>query len=154
LDGDGKAETIVVYNDRKPTAEEGSLPLTLSVLVRYKRDLAVRSSVRLSGDVFFSPRIKGLGPPFEVRDVTGDDRPEIIVVSGAGASLGGALQVLSFEGSSLHELARIGGHFFQVRSGGKGKPSIITARSRYETAKRTYHWTGKRFDEAEKRPPK
>ncbi|MEK6407964.1 MAG: hypothetical protein AABN34_13465 [Acidobacteriota bacterium] len=154
LDGDGEAETIVVYNDRKPTTEEGSLPLTLSVLVRHKRDVALRASVRLSGDVFFSPRITGLGPPLAARDVTGDGHPEIIVVSGAGASLGGALQVFSFEGSSLHELARIDGHFFQLRSGGNGKPSTITAQSRYETARRSYQWTGKSFKEAYKRPTK
>lgn len=154
LDGDGKAETIAVYNDRKPTAEEGSLPLTLTVLVREKNDLAVRSSVRLSGDVFFSPYIRGLGPPLAVRDITGDGRQEIVVVSGGGASLGGDLQVFSFDGSSLRELARVGGHFFQLRSAENGKPSIITARSRYETVRRTYKWTGKSFEETAKRPPK
>jgi hypothetical protein len=154
LDGDGRDETVLVYNERKPTPQEGSLPLTLSVLGGEGSTFKVRASTHLLGGVLFDVSINGVRRHLAVCDVTGDGRPEIILVPATGASIGGWLQVYSFKGSSLHELARISGHFFQVRSGGHGKPSIITARSRYETAGRSYQWTGKSFEEAEKRPPK
>jgi hypothetical protein len=78
LCGDGEDETVVVYSEREPTPQEGSLPLFLSVLVRKEKTLGVVASVPLLGGVFFDPHIPGLGPPFVVRDVTGDNRPEII----------------------------------------------------------------------------
>jgi hypothetical protein len=150
LRGDGEDETVVVYSERKPTPQEGSLPLFLSVLVRKEKTLAVVASVPLSGGVFFNPHIPGLGSPFAVRDVTGDNRPEIIVVSGGGASIGGALQVFKLEKSSLRKLADIFGHFFSVQSAGVGKARVIKARSRYEKQWRTYEWDGVKFQEAAK----
>ena len=88
IDGDGRDETVVVYNERKPSAEEGSLPLITTVLARRDDRLIVRSSVRLLGDVFFNPQIEGVDGPFVARDVTGDGRPEIVVVSGGGGQCG------------------------------------------------------------------
>lgn len=147
LDGDGTAEAVVVYTERRPTAQEGSLPLTLSVLTRSGNRLNARASTHLDGEIFFSPRIEGIGPPLSVLDVTGDKRPEIIVVSGAGASLGGALQVFSLDSTTLREIANIGGHLFKVRSRGIGKPSTITARSNGEKEIRAFEWDGQVFEQ-------
>jgi hypothetical protein len=149
LDGDGVPETVVVFNTRKPTAEEGSLPLMLGVLAsdEEKKTLRLQASAHLEGGVFLNPRIEGLGGPFAVRSVTGKNRPEIIILSGVGASIGGALQVFSYDRSGLTEVARIGGHFFRVRSSGKGQPAVIMARSRYEEESRVYEFKGDRFQE-------
>ncbi|MEK6289655.1 MAG: hypothetical protein AABO57_28400 [Acidobacteriota bacterium] len=147
LNGDGSDETIVVYNERKPTREEGSLPLILSIMSRAGNKLVMRSTVRLLGDVFFSPRIEGVGAPLSAYDLTGDRHPEIVVVSGGGASVGGVLQAFSFDGLTLRELARIGGHFFRVRSKGAGKPALITGQWNGEKGTRSYEWNGRVFEE-------
>jgi len=149
LDDDGVAETVVVYTTRKPTAEEGTLTLMLGVLTSEgdKKALRLQASTPLAGEIFFNPQIEGIGAPFAVRSVTGRNRPEIIVLSGAGASVGGALQVFSYDRSGLTEVARIGGHFFRVRSSSRGKPSVITAQSRYDEEARVYEFKGDKFQE-------
>ncbi|MEK6407963.1 MAG: hypothetical protein AABN34_13460, partial [Acidobacteriota bacterium] len=147
LDGDGRDETILVHNERKPTPEEGSLPLTLSVLVGEGNRLKLRASTDLLGGVLFEVSINGFRTHLAVHDVTGDGRPEIIVVPATGASVGGWLRVLSFDGSTLHELARIGGHFFRVRSKGAGKPALITGRWNGEKGTRSYEWNDRVFEE-------
>lgn len=154
LDGDGSDETVVVYNERKPTREEGSLPLILSIMKREGNKLVIRSTVRLVGGVFFSPRIEGVGASLSACDLIGDGHPEIVVVSGGGASVGGALQAFSFDGSTLRELARIGGHFFRVQAKRAGKPGLITARWNREEGARTYEWNGKEFEETAQRVKK
>ena len=83
--------------------------------------------------------------PFAIRDVTGDGRPEMIVTSGLGASLGGALQIYSFDGSSLREIGTADGHILDLDTKGPGQPSEITAHSRYETTPRIYRWNGQQF---------
>jgi hypothetical protein len=150
LDGDGKAETIVVYNERKPTPEEGSLPLTLSVLAGEGNALRTLVSRQFAGGVLFRIRIDDAVTYLAARDLTGDGRPEIIVAPATGASVGGWLEVLSFAGSRLHELTRIGGHFFRVRSKGAGKPALITARWNGEEGTRSYQWNGQGFEETAK----
>ncbi|MFP5264998.1 MAG: FG-GAP repeat domain-containing protein, partial [Blastocatellia bacterium] len=147
LDGDGKDDTVVVYSERNPKPEEGSLPLIMSVLAQNGKMLRVRSSTLLLGEIFFNPRIEGIGGPIAIQDVTGDGRPEIIVVSGGGASVGGALQAFSFNGVTLLEVAHIGGHFFKVRSRGVSKASLITARWNGEKEARTYEWSGEAFEQ-------
>jgi len=154
LDGDRREETVVVYNERAPTSEEGSLPLIISVLIRSGSGLRVRASLPLLGGVFFNPRIEGLGGPFAVRDLLGNSRPQIIVVSGGGASVGGALQIFSFNGSTLDEIGHIGGHFFAVRNRGLGKPSVIEARWKDDENVRSYEWNGERFGEVSRLPGK
>jgi hypothetical protein len=151
LDGDGRDETVLVYNERTPTPQEGSLPLTLSVLASEGNTLKVRASTHLLGGVLFDVSINGLRTHLAVRDVTGDGRPEIIVVPATGASVGGWLEVYSFEGSSLRELTRIGGHFFAVRAEGPGIPSVIEARWKDEDEVRVYRWNGVEFEEKAKR---
>jgi len=151
LDGDGKAETIVVYNERKPTPEEGSLPLTLSVMARHGNVLRVLASTRLLGGVLFRIRIDGAVTYLSALDVNGDGHREIVVAPATGASVGGWLQVLSFDGSTLSELAHIGGHIFRVRTRGFGKPSVIEARSKDEDQFGVYEWNGHGFEEASKR---
>ena len=84
--------------------------------------------------------------PFAVRDVTGDGRPEIIVSSGVGASLGGALQIYSFDGSSLHQIALAHGHVLHLELGRPGKPAEVLVQSRYESKPRRYRWNGQKFD--------
>lgn len=149
LDGGGVPETVVVYTGREPTREEGSLPLTLAVLASNGagKTLSLRASVSLTGQVFFNPRIDGVGAPLAIQSVTGKSRPEIIVLSGAGASAGGALQVFSYNGSVLAEVARIGGHFFRVRRTSPGKPAVITGRWKDDDHSRVYVLRGDRFEE-------
>ena len=62
--------------------------MIMTVLARRDDRLIVRSSVRLLGVVFFNPQIEGVDGPFVARDVTGDGRPEIVVVSGGGGQCG------------------------------------------------------------------
>jgi hypothetical protein len=149
LDGDGVPETVAVFNTRKPTAEEGSLPLMLGVLASDgdKKTLRLQASARLSGSILLNSGIPGLGGPLAVRSVTGKSRPEIIVIPGVGASIGWGLQVFSYDRSGLTEVARIAGHFFRVRSSGAGKPAVITARGRFEDESRLYELKGDKFQE-------
>ncbi len=95
----------------------------------------------------FDISVDGAHSHLAVRDVTGDNRPEILVAPGTGASIGGWLEVLSLSGSTLHELARIGGHFFSVQSRGVGKSSRITSRSNGEKERKIYVWNGLTFEQ-------
>jgi hypothetical protein len=147
VDGDGKDEIVVVYNERVPTPEEGTLPLTLSILVRQRNALVVRASLNMNGGVLFDMNVEGSRTYLSVRDVTGDNRAEILVAPGTGASVGGWLEDLSLNGSTLHEIANIGGHFFRVRSRGISKPSTITARSNGEKETRIFEWDGQVFEQ-------
>lgn len=136
--------------ERKPTPQAGSLPLTLSVLAREGNALRTLVSRQFAGGVLFRIRLDDAFTYLAARDLTGDGRPEIIVAPATGASVGGWLEVLSFDGSTLHELARIGGHFFRVRSKGAGKPALITARWNGEEGTRSYQWNGQGFEETAK----
>ncbi len=147
IDGDGKDETVVVYNERAPTPQEGTLPLTLSILTRRGKTLDVKASLKFSGGVLFDISIDGAHSHLAVRDVTGDNRPEILVAPGTGASIGGWLEILSLSGAMLRELTRIDGHFFNVQSRGVGKPSRIIVRSNGEKDRRIFVWNGLTFEQ-------
>src|SRR2546423_478132 len=91
LDGDGKAEVVVVHSDRPATDKEPLPQLALSVLTREGDLMKVHSATSLAdGGVLFNIDFDGTANPIAVQDVTGDGRPEILVASGMGASLGGA----------------------------------------------------------------
>lgn len=141
----GRVETVVVYTTSGPETEPGSRSLFVGVLAPDENRLILSSSARLDGGLIFANPRDPYTVPFVVRDVTGDSRPEVVVTSGVGASLGGALQVYSFDGSSLHQLAFADGHIFRLYYGGRGKPSQITAQGRYEERPRVYRWNGQEF---------
>lgn len=147
LDEDGKREEVVVYKAPRTDANAGSQPLFLAVLKPEGNTLTVSASARLFGVLIYSNIYDKQGFPFGIRDVTGDGWPKIIVTSGEGASLGGALQIFSFDGSSLHQIAFADGHTLRVYFAGAGKPSEITAQSRYEDKPRVYQWNGKTFEQ-------
>jgi hypothetical protein len=147
LDGDGKDETIIVYNECKPTAEEGTQPLRLSVLTHKSNTLEIRASFNLVGGVLFEMNIDGAKSHLAVGDITGDGRSEIIVAPGTGASVGGWLKTLSLNGENLDEVSSIGGHFFHVRSRRGSKPGLITARWNGEKEARTFEWNGQAFEQ-------
>jgi hypothetical protein len=147
LKGDGNTETVVVYKGSGPEAEGGDAPLVLGVLVKDGNSLSLRSSARLHGALIYGNIYDKHAPQFAVRELTGDGHPCIIVASGVGASLGGALQVYSYDGSSLRQLADIDGHTFRVYDGRAGRVSEITAQSRYEDKPRAYQWNGKTFEQ-------
>lgn len=145
LSGDGNTETIVVYNSPGTELIGGGQPLFLAVLSLREDKLALGSTALLSGGRIYTS-FDERAVPFAIRDVTGDGRPEIIVTSGVGASLGGWLQIYAFDGSSLHQIANLNGHTLRLHSKGSGKPNEITAQSRYEDKPRTYRWNGHDFD--------
>lgn len=144
LDGDGAVESVVVY--KQPAADQRGVTqsLVLGVLVRKGGGLSVRTSVPLEGGVLFNIRVDGTDLPLAVRDLTGDGRPEIIVASGIGASIGGEIQVFKVEGTALKRTLNVGGHIFQVHKR-PGQPSVVTARSRYRPEAVSYRWDGQRF---------
>jgi hypothetical protein len=144
LNGDDR-KVVVVFKMTSPKNEADDKPLFLGVLVPEGDNPSLRSSVRLSGVLIYVSLYDKRAVPFAIRDVTGDGRPEIIVTSGEGASLGGALQIYSFDGSSLHQIANVGGHILDLNNNGPGKPSEISAQSRYEATPRTYRWDGHEF---------
>lgn len=143
VDGDGDSEVIAVHS-AKPTMQEPTPPLFLSVLNQRQGKLVVKTSTPLTGGVLFNIQISGSAVPLAVTDLTGDSHPEIVVASGIGASLGGELQVFRLQDNSLVSLTRIGGNIFLLKSraGGKG---IITAQSRYQNKAVSYRWDGKEF---------
>jgi len=143
LIGDGRNEIVVVYRAPGPPPDGGGQPLFLGVLRADGEHLTLSSSTGLYGGLIYI----GLGDkhtvPFAIRDVTGDGRPEIIVTSGVGASLGGAIQLYSFNGSSLQQLAFANGHVLRLYD------KEITAQSRYEDKPRVYRWNGQTFKQVD-----
>lgn len=144
LDGDGVSETIVVHTAQVPTTQEPTPPLVLTVLASKGGSLSPRASVPLTGGVLFNIRIDGSEEPLVVSHLTGDRRPEIIVASGIGASLGGVLQVFRADGSTLINISKIEGSLFQITSSIR-QPVMITVRSRYDKTPVTYRWNGHEF---------
>jgi hypothetical protein len=95
--------------------------------------------------------------PFAVRDITGNGHPDIIVTSAIGASIGATLQVFSFSGESLKEIARIETNDIDIIDRGAGKAAVIRSRwnSRWRDEKtkdeeriETFVWNGKEFQKA------
>ncbi len=142
LMADGRPETVIVYEAPGPAPDGGGQPLFLSVLALEGNGLILKSSARLYGGLIYISIYDRYAVPFAIRDVTGDGRSEIIVTSGVGASLGGAIQVYSFDGSSLHQLAFADGHVLRLHD------KEITAQSRYEDKPRVYRWNGLEFEQA------
>jgi hypothetical protein len=140
---DGK--TVVVYRTPVTEGDAGGQSLFLGVLTRNGNNLTLRSSTRLYGGMIYTSLYDKQVVPFAILDVTGDGRNEIVVTSGVGASLGGALQVYSFDGTSLHQIAFAEGHTLHLKNTGPGRPSEITAQSRYEDKPRVYRWNGQIF---------
>ena len=147
LDHDGKKETVVVYKAPGKGANGENQTLFLSVLKLEGNTLTLSASARLFGVLIYSNIYHERGVPFGIRDVTGDGQPKIIVTSGEGASLGGALQIYAFDGSSLHQIAFTDGHTFRIYQRGAGKADEITAQSRYEDKPRVYRWNGQKFEQ-------
>lgn len=145
LGGKGR-EVVVVYNTQSLEKDAADRPLFLGILVPEGNALRLRSSSRLYGGMIYASLKDKRAVPFAIRDVTGDGSPEIIVTSGVGASLGGALQIYSFDGSSLREIGNADGHILDLNTKGPGQPSEITAQSRYETKPRIYRWNGRQFE--------
>lgn len=147
LEGDGNTETVVVYKGSRPEAEAPDTSLLLGVLVKDENGWSLRASTRLHGNLIYGNIYDKRAPDFALREVTGDGHVVVIVASGVGASLGGALQIYSYDGSSLRQLADIDGHTFRVYYSSAGRVSEITAQSRYEDRPRVYQWNGKTFEQ-------
>jgi hypothetical protein len=146
LFGDGNTETFVVYKAQGTEPVGGGQPLFLGVLTPTGNTLALGSTAPLYGGLIYISLYDRHAVPFAIRDVTGDGHPEIIVTSGVGASLGGAIQIYSFDGSSLRQIAMAHGHILDLYDKGPGKPSEIVAQSRYENRPRIYRWNGNAFE--------
>jgi hypothetical protein len=144
--GDKVRKVVVVYNTQSSQKEPEARPLFLGILVPEGDNMILRSSTRLYGGSIYASLFDQRAVPFAIRDVTGDGRPEIIVSSGVGASLGGALQIFSFDGSSLRKIGNADGHVLDLITKGPGQPSEITAQSRYETKPKIYRWNGQQFE--------
>lgn len=147
LDGDGQPELIVVHTEGPPSASEPTPQLILSVLTIQGGHSKLLSSTRLvDGGVLFDINISGYLAPLVVRDVTGDTRPEVLVASGMGASLGGVLQVYTVIGTDSRRVASVGGHLFYVQPGRGKIPSELRAKDRDEDKALVYKWNGQRFE--------
>ena len=136
---------VVVYRTPVADRDASGQSLFLGVLRRDGNNLTLRSSTPLYGGMIYTSLYDKQVLPFAILDVTGDGRNEIVVTTGVGASLGGALQVYSFDGTSLHQIAFAQGHTLHLKSTGPGRPSEITAQSRYEDKPRVYRWNGQSF---------
>lgn len=146
LDGDGVRETVVVHTEGPASDSDPTPQLFLSVLAPEGGGPGPSSSARLAeGGVLFNIDLRGAASPLAVKDVTGDGRPEILVASGLGASLGGALQVFSFEGASLRQVGSVGGHFFRVENCVRGRPCELRAGARDGGRASVFKWNGRRF---------
>lgn len=146
LNGDGNVESIVVHTIQPPSSSDPTPQLALSILAREGERLRMLSSTRLAeGGVLFNISVGGNDTPLIIEDVTGDERPEVIVASGIGASLGGAIQVFSLDGLSPRGIANVSGNYFGLRAG-SGGTRIITVRGREENT-RTYRWSGQGFEQ-------
>lgn len=147
LIGDSNVEAVIVHTTQPASAGDPTPQLTLSVLAHEGERLRILSSTRLTeGGVLFNIDAGASGAPLIIEDVTGDARPEVIVASGIGASLGGAIQVFLVDGLSLRGIANVSGNYFELR-GESGSRRIITARGREEDNTRTYRWNGQGFEQ-------
>jgi hypothetical protein len=143
LAGDGHQQTVVVYNTSDPSTN--SEQLFLGVLTHEGGQLVLRTSTQLSGNLIYTSINDKQSAPFLTRDVNEDGRPEIIVTSGVGASIGGAIQVYSFDGSSLNQIGSADGHILRLYQKPGSRSAEISAQSRYEEKPRKYSWNGKEF---------
>jgi hypothetical protein len=144
LDSDGTVDTVVVYKKPLPTPQGVTQSLVLCILTPEGEGFSARASVALEGGVLFNIRTDESESPLVVRDVTGDGRPEIIVASGVGASLGGELQVFKVTSTSLERALNVEGNIFQVHKQA-GQLSVIKAQSRYRAEAISYRWNGQQF---------
>jgi hypothetical protein len=145
LDGDGVAETIVVYTLRQPTASEPRPPLMLSILSRYGEQLSVQMSIALVGNILFNIDAGDGLFPLVVRDITGDGQPEIVLAPGPSASLGGWLEAYDVDRTHFRRVAHINGRYFRLRSRAPDKPLSITTRWMEEDEEVVYKWNGTEF---------
>jgi hypothetical protein len=143
--GDGRVDTVAIYTTSGLETMPGDRSLFLGVLAPEENKLVLKSSAPLYGGLIFTNPSDPLAAPFAVRDLTGNGHPEVIITSGVGASLGGAIQVYSFDGSSLRRLAFFEGQTFRVHEARPGKGAEISAQSRYENKPRLYQWDGREF---------
>lgn len=143
--GDGRVDTVAIYTTSGLGTMPGDRSLFLGVLVPEENKLVLKSSAPLYGGVIFTNPRDPYAAPFVVRDLTGNAHPQVIITSGVGASLGGAIQVYSFDGSSLRRLAFFEGQTLRVHEARPGKGAEISAQSRYENRPRFYQWDGREF---------
>lgn len=143
LNGDGTQETIVAFNDPQTNGS-----LFLGVLAHDVDKMILLSSVRLPGTYVYGNIYDSLDVPFAVRDVTGDSVPEILITSSQGASIGAQLQVFSFDGQSLQEIASIDGNDIRLIDRGFGRPAIIKAYRKDDSKEHRFEWKGSKFEEA------
>ncbi|HXU39421.1 MAG TPA: FG-GAP-like repeat-containing protein [Blastocatellia bacterium] len=147
LDGDGKPEVIFVHTSGDAATTKNIPLLKLDVVTNNGESPTKRFSVQLAGMYVYANIYDQAAAPFDVRDITGDGRPEIFVTSAVGASIGATLQAFSFNGESLREIAKIEGHHFEIVSNGAGKAAVIRSRWKDEQTVQTFVWNGAEFKE-------
>lgn len=148
LDRDGKPEVIFVHTLGEPATTKNIPLLTLDVVTNNGENPTKRISVQLAGMYVYNDIYDNNAAPFAIRDITGDGRPEIIVTSAIGASIGATLQAFSFNGESLIEIARIQGNDIDIIDRGVGKAAVIRSRWKDERTVETFVWSGKEFQAA------
>ena len=147
LDGDGKPDVIFVHTAGDAATTENIPLLKLDVVTNNGESPTKQFSVLLAGTYVYANIYDQAAAPFYVGDITGDGRPEIIVTSAIGASIGATLQAFSFNGESLTEIARIEGHHFEVITKSTDKVAMIRSRWKNEQAVQTFAWNGTEFKE-------
>ncbi|MBI1760918.1 MAG: hypothetical protein HYR56_05710 [Acidobacteria bacterium] len=142
LDKTGRVLTVLVYS-----VGGRSELLELGVFAAEDGKLAKLASTKLPGSYVYTNIYDRFTAPFGIVDVNGDGLPEIIVTSSQGASLGAQLQVFSFDGATLNQIAEVTGHQIQMISTGAGRTAIFKSKWKEEDKEHTFAWKSGKLEE-------
>ena len=121
--------------------------LELGVFASEGGKLTKLASAKLSGSYLYTNVYDRFAAPFSIADVNGDGLPEIVVTSSQGASLGAQLQVISFDGENLNQIAEVGGHQIQMIGAGTGRAAIFKSKWKEENKEHTFVWKSGKLEE-------
>ena len=155
LDGDGLKEVVAVHTGRTPSEGDWTPPLTLSVLARSGDDLLLQNSVELKTGMLSVFNVDSDATKFSACDVTGDQRPDMMVLTPGSSLSEMRLRLFNFDGRGLQELGQLKGQIFFVRCGSTRAGAVqeisidMNERKAYQT---DFQWDGSGFVVKKRRP--
>lgn len=164
-DGDGKPEGVVLRAHLKNPAQEQLVIIYRKSVVEASQSSQSMSSLMLvifdrrGGQWYKEWETELAGPQlwmqdgkhigFQIMDVNGDGKDEIVTITGTGASLGAYLQIFAWGGRSYQQVnPLVDGHFFEFDRDERGHVRV-RVRSRYEALFHVYEWDGNRYREVD-----